>query len=401
MKPARFTLMGDAHVEGVLDELVQKASRAVLRFVLKDNLKALILAGSYGRGEGGIATRDLVQHPSGTLDLILLVVGLRSPARQKLATEAEAALATLRRRYLVNIDLSVVDAHAVERDRVSVRWHDARHGHRHLAGDPGFLPGLARFTEGALDRAEAFDLIVHHGGLLVLNDVIRASGPLTPERREVILKQAANAVLGFGDAFLLRRTTYHWSEVERARRMGDRATSAPPDLKSLYAAAANYRWTGDPIGAERLMFEIENGHLKETLGRVHLELERRRLQERHPNFEGFVSASLREDDGDRGSRLENLARGALTLVRSRLKRDGPSTAPAAGPGLGRLRALLPLVLYGLGDAADAQAAREILGVRNPRSAFAKASWLRMWDLKATSHPGDTLRRLGISIDVAA
>lgn len=234
------------------DELAQKASRAVLRFVLKDNLKALILAGSYGRGEGGIATRGLVQHPSGTLDLILLVVGLRSPARQKLASDAGAALETLRRRYLVDIDLSVVDAHAVERDRVSVRWHDARHGHRHLAGDPCFLPGLARFTEGALDRGEAFDLIVHHGGLLVL-----------------------------------------------------------------------------------------------------------------------------------------------------IKGEGTSTGPAAGSGLGVLRAVLPLVLHGIGDEADARAAREILGVRNPRSVFAKAAWLRMWNLKAASPLGETLRRLGISIDIAA
>lgn len=401
MKPARFTLLGDARVESVLNELAQKASRAVLRFVLKDNLKALVLAGSYGRGEGGIVTRDGVQHPSGALDLILFVVDLRSVARQKLATEASAALETLRRRYLVNVDLCVVDAHAVERDRVSLRWYDARHGHRHLAGDPGFLPGLARFTEGALDRAEAFDQIVHRGGLLVLNDVIRASGPLTAERREVVLSQAADAVLGFGDAFLLRRTAYHWSEVERSRRMSNRATSAPPDLKSLYAAAANYRWSGDPLGAERLMFEIENGHLKETLGRVHLELERRRLQERHLTFEGFVSASLREDDGDLGSRLESLARGALTLVRSRLKGEGTSVAPAAGSGLALLRAVLPLVLYGIGDEADVQTAREILGVRNPRSAFAKAAWLRMWSVKTASHLGDTLRRLGISIDVAA
>lgn len=401
MKPARFTLIGDAQVEGVLDELVQKASRAVLRFVLKDNLKALVLAGSYGRGEGGIVTRDHVQHPSGTLDLILFVVGLRSAARQKLATDAGAALGTLRRRYGVAIDLRVVDGHAVERDRVSLGWYDARNGHRHLAGDPGFLPGLARFTEGALDRAEAFDQIVHHAGLLVLNDVIRASGPLSPERREVILSQAASAILGFGDAFLLRRTAYHWSEVERWRRMGDRATSAPPDLKSLYAAAANYRWSGDPRGAERLMAEIENGRLKEILGRLHLELERRRLHERHLTFEGFVSVSLREEDVDLGSRIESLARGALTLVRSRLKGEEASTRPSGAPGLGLLRAVLPLVLYGIGDEADAQAAREILGVRNPRSVFAKAAWLRLWSLQTASHLGDTLKRLGISIDIAA
>lgn len=115
----------------------------------------------------------------------------------------------------------------MERDRASLRWYDARHGHLHLAGDPGFLPGLARFTEGALDRAEAFDQIVHRGGLLVLNDVILASGPLTPLRREAILSQAADAVLGFGDAFLLRRAAHHWSEVERWRRMSAHATSRP------------------------------------------------------------------------------------------------------------------------------------------------------------------------------
>ena len=155
----------------------------------------------------------MVEHASSSLDFVLFTTGLKSPARSHLASKINADLERLRRRSGLVIGVRVADARRVERDRVRLLWYEVRDGHKVLAGDPAFLSGLTRFTVENVDARDLADLVVNRGALLVMNDLITAQGPLTPERREAVVANSVKAVIGYGDAFLFSRGRYHASYV--------------------------------------------------------------------------------------------------------------------------------------------------------------------------------------------
>ncbi|MBX7187505.1 MAG: hypothetical protein K1Y01_20340 [Vicinamibacteria bacterium] len=401
----RLTLIGGPQVEKTLRELVVKATRAICGLVPKENLKALVLAGGYGRGEGGIRVGEDGERPANNLDLLLFTVGLRASARAQLTAKVNHALDTLRRRSGMGFDFSAVDARRVERDRVRVLWYDVRHGHKLLAGDPEFLPGLKRFTAENIDRTEMADLVINRGALLVLNDIILANGPLTPVRREAVLTHTAKAVIGYGDAFLFTRGAYHWSYAERRHTMADMKIPASQEFKALYETAMRYRFSGESRAADRLVAEAESGNLTRVLAAVHLEVERRRLRARHMTFDGYVARSLRHELDDFKSSLRKLAKGALVLVRGGLGVGGGAIslrmALQAGGEQGVVRALFPLMLYGQGGAEDLAAARSLLDVKKPKSTAGKMAWLRLWGRVFDPNLVFTFKRLGLPVEVAA
>jgi hypothetical protein len=405
----RLTLSGGAHVERILQDLVRKAAKVVLASVPAANLKALVLGGSCGRGEGGIRVEHVVERASSSLDFVLFTTGLKGPARTHLASKISAGLQSLRRRSGLVIDLRVADARRVERDRARLLWYEVRDGHKLLAGDPAFLESLTRFTVENVDARDLADLVVNRGALLVMNDLITAQGPLTPERREAVVANTVKAVIGYGDALLFSRGRYHASYVERRRRMADRSNHATPEFKALYEAAMHHRFTGDPKDAERLLTAVETGRLRQVLRDLHLEIERRRLGARRLTFDDYIRPALEHELDDLKSSLRKLAKGALILIRGGFGRGGGSpyslqVALHASGEKGAPRALFPLIAYG-GDgdteSGDALVARRLLGVRRLRSAAAKLLWLDLWSKAFRQHYTAPLKRLGIRVDAQA
>ncbi len=402
----RLTLSGGPAVEKFVTDLVTRAARVVTRFTPKDALKALVLAGGYGRGEGGVRVGDDGERPANNLDLLLFTVGLRTAERAALTATINRELETLRRRSGMGIDFSIVDARRLERDRVRVLWYDVRHGHKLLAGDPRFLPGLSRFTVDNIDPREMGDLLINRGALLILNDLIFERGALTPARRETVLTHIAKAVIGYGDALLFFLGAYHWSYVERRQRMAARLTRATPEFKRLYEHAMTYRFTGDARVGDRLLAQAQSGHMRHLLSALHLQIESVRLRTGRMSWHGYVRGSLRRELDEMTSSFRKMARGALTLVKGGVKL-GSGTAYSVRLGLrasgeqGAVRALFPLVVYGHIDREEMEVARRLLGVKNVRSTAAKAAWLRMWGRVFDPNLIFTLRRLGLSVAAAA
>lgn len=401
----RLTLEGGDEVERALRELVTKSARVVLRFAPRDNVKALVLAGGYGRGEGGIRLHADGERPANNLDLILFTVGLGGAARSHLTARINEEMETLRRRSGMGIDLSVVDARRTERDQVRLLWYDVRHGHKLLAGDPGFLPGLARFTVDNIDPREMTDLIINRGALLVLNDLILAEGPLTPVRREAVLTHTAKAIIGYGDAFLLACNAYHWSYVKRRERMQGATVRASPEFKVLYETAMGFRFSGDPQAADHLIEEAESGRLKNALAIMHLQIERERFADRRMTFDGYVGRSLRQELEDIRSSIRKMARGTLTLVRGGFKLGRGSSyslrlALQMSGEQGLVRALFPMILYGEGNAQDQSTAAPLLGLLEPRSKAKKMAWILMWGRVFDPNLVFTLRKLGLPQEAA-
>jgi hypothetical protein len=402
----RLTLTGGTAVERTVAHLVTRAARVVIRLTPHAALKSLVLAGGYGRGEGGVRLDEEGERPANNLDLILFTIGLRSAERADLTEEVNRELETLRRRSGMGIDFSIVDARRLERDRVRVLWYDVRHGHKLLAGDPEFLSGLSRFTVSNIDPREMGDLLINRGALLILNDLLFDRGTLTSAQRETAVTHIAKAVIGYGDALLFFQGLYDWSYVERRRRMAARATRATPEFKRLYETAMTYRFTGDPKVGQWLLNHAQSGHIRHLLSVLHLEIEGLRLRSGRRSWHGYVRGSLRRELNEVTSSFSKMARGALTLIRGGVNL-GNGTAYSVRLGLrasgdqGAVRALFPLAAYGHIDREEMDVARRLLGVERVRSTAAKAAWLRMWGRVFDPNLPFTLRRLGLNVEAAA
>jgi hypothetical protein len=240
-------------------------------------------------------------------------------------------------------------------------------------------------------------LVVKGGGLLVVNDLIRSEGTMTPARRDAIVSNTAKAIVGHGDEYLFARGAYHWSEVERMRRMAAAFTPAPPELKAHYAVAMRYRFQGDPVSAEQLL-AIDGVRLRKVLCGVHGVIEGRRLG-RRPGFRGYVLASFENDlAGQTASPRADRSSHALIAAP-----DGEPGVPfrvahairAAG-NREAVRALFPLIAYGKGSREDIGAARQILDTHVIHSRTAKLAWIRRWGGAFDPNVGFTIQQLGLA-----
>nr|MBP9947279.1 hypothetical protein [Vicinamibacteria bacterium] len=60
----RLTLTGGTAVERTVAHLVTRAARVVIRLTPHAALKSLVLAGGYGRGEGGVRLDEEGERPA-------------------------------------------------------------------------------------------------------------------------------------------------------------------------------------------------------------------------------------------------------------------------------------------------------------------------------------------------
>ena len=176
------------------------------------HLSAVVLGGSYGRGEGGcVRDRDGRSHPHNDLDFFVFTSGARKREQRRI----NAALAEIGRRYARTLGIDVDFAPAREEKTLScvsrtLMFQELRRGYRILYGTNAFLKYLPRLPFEKLPAAETLRLLMNRGvGLLLALQKSISS----PGEEEFIRRNHAKAVLGCGDALLLASGRYSASAI--------------------------------------------------------------------------------------------------------------------------------------------------------------------------------------------
>lgn len=397
MPEARFTADGGPEVEARIAAILDEAAQAVSRVVSSGRMHALVLMGGYGRGEGGVETRDGIERPHNNLDLLLITRG-RAPAALK--ARLDEALAPVADRHGIGLDIGVIADRALARAPCLVMWYDLRFGHRTLLGDQDFVPSLDRFRADRIVRSDVRDLLVNRGTLLVINDAMMAQGTLDPAQRRAVVRHAMKAIIGYGDAWLFFHGDYHWSYRERLRRMAAR-TDAKETLRSLYERAMAFRFRPDHAAFEGQDLPAWMAEIRAVLDPIHLEVEALRLArpgltwDDHPRVSLF--AALRSGLLDPRSLARTLRALRLDAVRA----PSPWTLGLAwrlAPPRERLAVLFPAVAYGLDVPACRNLARVILGsdpVADPDGS--RLAFLRWWGRHGDPNFAAAARRLGLRL----
>lgn len=183
------------------------------------NFSALVLAGGYGRGEGGIYKSDGSVHLYNDMEYYLfLAPGARCSARelQKIHDFADF----LTDRHHIKIELRVVNHDWLESEPVSIFTYDLVTKSHVVHGSEDFLSEYKNHQDSALIPVSEAERLLYNRLSGILFSLEKLNKPtLTSEDSDFIGRNIAKLKLAMGDACLTIFGNYHWSSIERNKAL--------------------------------------------------------------------------------------------------------------------------------------------------------------------------------------
>ncbi len=398
----RFTARGGEAVETELTVLATEVAREVEAEVPKDRFHALVLIGGYGRGEGGVETRNGVERPHNNLDFLLITRDMSPEESAGLHARLDERLALMESTQGIGLDVSLVSASKLRHAPCLVMWYDMRFGHKTILGDREFVPSLTRFSLEGIVPGDVLWLLINRGAQMAVNALLLERSTPTEEERRNVVRWAMKAIIGYGDALLFFSGRYHWSYQEKQRRMASFA-EAPELFRAAYDEAIEFRFQPcyDTYLSRDLAAWMHD--LLHSFERIHMECESQRLNEQGWSWSDYPGLTLRHEAFEEGwSTVRGAAKKLVGLMRNAAPPAGTPFADGlayrlTGPR-GWLPACYPVVLYGLEDASLRKWTQEALGAANDSPTALRLAFMRAWGRHSDPNFFKVARRLGLPIE---
>jgi hypothetical protein len=395
----KFTARGGPEVEARITRLVTAAANVVQQAVAPDLSCALVLIGGYGRGEGGVERRANEEVPHNNLDLLLITT--RELGNSPLKAQLAALLEPLGQAAGIRLDLSLCSLARLRRAPPRVIWCDMRFGHKTLWGDPALVPGMKHFDPERIPPADVRNLLVNRGTLLLINHLLLNRTAVSLEDQRLVIRHAMKAIIGYGDALLFQRGDYHWSYLEKQRRMS-RRSDIPETFRRLYDEAMEFRFRPCYAAYGGRDLAAWTSELCGLLAPLHLFYESWRLGVELADWDAYPTVALRHA---LGQGLTSPRAWGRTLLHGWRGKTGPRTgswivrlsARCCGPA-DTLPILFPLAAYGSAGAPARALAQAILGAPNPDPETLRVAYLRQWGTHIDTNFAALLPRLGLILD---
>ncbi|MDA8018978.1 MAG: hypothetical protein MPN21_16170 [Thermoanaerobaculia bacterium] len=185
-----------------------------LAHALGGQLRALILAGGYGRGEGAVVRVGRREMPYNDVDLVPVV----GRPRRRWPLRVHAVRRSWQDRLGIHVDLSrPVTARGIRRWPHRLLWHDVVCGHRVLWGDRKAVGRSApAYLRQPPPLIEATRLLVNRGaGLIEATRRLLLALPPDPCDEDFVRRNGFKADLAAMDALLIAYRSYHPSVFQR------------------------------------------------------------------------------------------------------------------------------------------------------------------------------------------
>jgi hypothetical protein len=223
-----LTSLLDAFLRSLRDDL---ASRPISQTVC-----SLMLAGGYGRGEGGIYREHdaAAAHLYNDLEFFMVVANRSAiPSAEEWCREQGARG---EHELGIEVEFKVITDLALRRTETSMFIYDLLAAHRLVYGSENFVRTLPPTLSdpAVIPRHEAARLLFNRGsGLLFSFSALRAGDDRI--RNGFVERNHAKLRMALADAVLAVNGRYHFSCLERHRRLCDPSLEVPPDWPELMA----------------------------------------------------------------------------------------------------------------------------------------------------------------------
>ncbi len=300
----KYSVKGSPAFDARVDADMKRIADAVYASAFSRHWKALVLSGSYGRGEGSLMVGpDGEERPFNDYNLAVVTNSLDpllKHALKKLEKDLSEELG-------LTVNLRPCLAAALPKSEFSLLNYEMKCGHRVIRGNQTILNAVPAYAHDAIPQSEGTRLLMNRGRLL-LDIKRRLARPetLTREEREQFLKFLFKVDLAFGDCALLLRGAYDPSYAVKRSRL------PKIDLSGLdHARAFTDAYNRAIDFKERADFQtLENGNVYSRFAEIStryeeffLWYERRRLNRKFKTVEKYAHAF--PDLGNEGSPLKN------------------------------------------------------------------------------------------------
>lgn len=360
-EPQRYTWLGPLEVERRIDRDQRRVRSAVEALVEPPMLRALILAGGYGRGEGGYRWADGQPLPFNDYDYFVVVSRVGRRALRRLRERLAMLGHQLSAEFGLEVDFAVLAEERLPHLPPCLMYSELKWRHRTLAGDSSCLQAIRSPAPGKLPLAESTRTMLNRGTLLLMNECsLRNSEPLTASGEEQFERYLAKAILASGEALLASRGDYHPALQIRQLRLATLLRGSGGRFLDLHGQAVEFKYgarstVGDGPDREARQHEavaawrhglrvLESSRLSATLG----------------DWPDYAAASIDKGQSLRGraASLKHILLHAIDGRRMAWLRD---PARLSRHPRERLIASLPLLLQAAGDRVPARA-RAALGL---------------------------------------
>lgn len=242
----RFTFDGPAELEALIEDHQQQVTAAVSSQIPARQLRALVLAGGYGRGEGGFCRHGQSYLPYNDYDYFVVVQRMSSPARYALRRRLQALANTLTQRLGVEVDFAILAAEKLADLPSCLMYSELKACHRILYGDERVLESILSAPVDQLPLAEFSRMMLNRGALLLMNSMTLLSGePHSPAAWERFLRYLSKGLLAAGDARLAAAGRYCVSTRQRRIQLASMHWPRHSYFMSLYDMAMRIRQGGE------------------------------------------------------------------------------------------------------------------------------------------------------------
>jgi len=215
-------------------------------------LAGLVLGGGYGRGEGGVLRASEGDRPYNDLEFYVFTRGNRVLQEHALREPLAKLGHELSPETGVHVEFKVESVSHLRASRVSMFSYDLLSANRMILGKADLFAECEHHLDATkIPLSEAIRLLFNRCTGLLLARQLLCNPRMPPEDSDFAARNIAKAQLAVGDALLVMTHSYHWSCLERVRRMQE---LSPQRLQGLGL---------DPVTLKELQLDHEAGaHFK-------------------------------------------------------------------------------------------------------------------------------------------
>jgi rhamnosyltransferase len=347
-----FTIDGSDELEERLAQICDDVRAGIEKIIPASILEGIVLAGGYGRGQGGVLKSADGDLPYNDIEFYVFTRGNRlrhdrryNPALHELGDRLSAETG-------VHVEFKIESLARLQRSPVTMFSYDLVSGHRIIAGARSLFDRCGHHRDSAaIPAAEATRLLFNRfTGLLLAAEMLR-NGTLTAEQSDFVARNLAKAQLALGDALLTVSGKYHWSCLKRHDRLTQIGLPTLPEIVHHHAAGIEFKLHPRQIVKSAEDFERDHAEISDLGRQLWLWIEGRRLGRAFKSVRDYALDPAPK--GPAGSAMRNLLlnlrtfgpAGCLTRMALRYPRE-------------RLFRALPLLLWD-DPANDAPARRHL------------------------------------------
>ena len=375
----KLSIKGSLHFEQKMTDLLNDISSDIEKHIPSDHYKCVILIGGYGRGEGGVIKIQNIEYPHNNLDFLIVSKGLNKTSELKLKKDINKIIIKHCQRVDIDFDLSLISEFKLKACDPLVITYDMKYGHKVINGDSTFLKNMERFNIEYIPDWDIRNLMVNRGTLLTINDLILNKKYHTMKDIKTVIKHCVKAIIGYGDALLYYNGNYHYSYVEKQRRMSN-LTHIDQEFRKMYDDAMSFRFEPNyQKYLEEDLIQFQK-NVKRVLKEVHLECESMALKKKNIQWSTYFETALNSSSNTFGIKtlLKNIRNLLLPYcfikelsLKNRLR------AKMLGMR-GVLPLLFPYIAFEMHDNKNQKMINEFFDIHTSNNSTLKEEYLLFW-----------------------